>query len=213
MNPPPRPTDDTHTSTEYVYSQSAPSRGPLHRADYPGGSTHSLNTHLSAHLTGGFNDARNDDPNRPAATAYPFASDPLAAFFDQREQRSRASIRTPLVLGAHRIKLAADRIGQLEELLRSTRLELLNLPPRADPSRSSSLEDRAIRLATELHAERLAVWKDLMPLAEKITDASLDAIRRTWLELLASSDGQPPGPPDSSPSIDDNPTHTNGGHP
>jgi hypothetical protein len=207
MNPPPRPTDDTRASTEYVYSRSAPSRGWPHRADHPIGPTDSLNA--------GPNEASivdpNAIPNRPAANTQPSPSDPLTAFFDQREQRSRASIRTPLVLGAHRIALAADRIGQLEELLQHTRLDLLNLNPRADPGRASSLEDRAIRLATELHAERLSVWKDLQPLAEKITDASLDAMRRTWLELLASSDGQPPGPPAPHPSMDAE--HPGGGSP
>jgi len=123
-----------------------------------------------------------------SATSMPTASDPVEQWLQQREQRAQAQLRSPLVLGAQRIALAKQRCRELEEELSETRTALLNLPARVESGRVSSLEERAIKLAAELHAERLAVWKDLQPLAQQITDASLDAMRQHWLDLLAQTD-------------------------
>lgn len=113
----------------------------------------------------------------------------MALWLEQQRAGALVRVRSPLALGARRIALAAQRCGELAEALEQTRWQLNNLSPHTESGRVSTLEERALRLAAELHSERLGLWQDLAPLAQKLDDAQLEATRRAWLELLAEADG------------------------
>ncbi|MEL6497996.1 MAG: hypothetical protein AAFQ31_05625 [Planctomycetota bacterium] len=58
------------------------------------------------------------------------------------------------------------------------------MPSGADASRISTLEDRVLDLEKQAHAERVALWRDLQPLADSARDAAIDRIRLSWLGEL-----------------------------
>ena len=127
----------------------------------------------------------NKDPTSYAPAVRVGYSDPLQDWLQSREQSVAAKIRTPLVLGAQRFRLAAERCEELQSELSQTRDRLVSAPAWADRQIVDGLEDRAARLSSELHAERLSLWADLKPLAETIADAGVEKLRLAWLDEIS----------------------------
>lgn len=120
----------------------------------------------------------------PHDTPHHSEADGLARWLQTAEARTQAKLRMPVIMATQRIGLASRRCGELAAEARHTRHRLLNLPTRADPGVASRLEDRAIALEREAHAERVSLWRDLQPLAESARDAAVDRIRQSWLSEL-----------------------------
>lgn len=138
---------------------------------------------------------RNDVSGRYAPAVQTGQGDPLQNWLEARHISIATKIRGPLVLGAQRIKLAADRCDELQAELSLVRNRLADAPPWADRQIVDRLEDRAAKLASELHAERLSLWADLKPLAEAVADAGVERIRLTWLNELSRLTGGGDGSP------------------
>lgn len=109
---------------------------------------------------------------------------PLAQWLQTAEARNQARLRAPVIMAAQRIGLASRRCNELASEARQTRHRLLNLPAGVSAEQVTKLEERALRLELEAHAERLALWRDLQPLAESARDAAVDRIRQSWLSDL-----------------------------
>ena len=111
-------------------------------------------------------------------------SDPLSGWSAQRAAETAARLRLPAVFAAQRLGLASRRCDQIQEHIDETRQRLLNVPPHVPATDVRSVEKRLLDLEDKLHGERVALWKDLLPLAESARDAGVEAARHAWLAEL-----------------------------
>ncbi len=118
---------------------------------------------------------------RPPPSLADRRPDAVQRWLQAGESRSLARLRGPLVWAAQRVGLTSRRCAQLEGGLAQCRDRLLNAPPSMTPEQAQWLEQRVFDLERAVHDERLVLWRDLLPLAESARDASVDAIRSTWL--------------------------------
>ncbi len=110
--------------------------------------------------------------------------DPLTNWLAQRQQRAAVQLHGSLRIGWERLSLAATRCKELQAEIDEARSRLLNLPWFTPPGIALSLEERALKLTSELHAERVATWASLRELAEPIQDAGLERLRTSWLSAF-----------------------------
>lgn len=105
----------------------------------------------------------------------------LDSWLAQREQRSVARLRLPAALAASRIDLADNRCRELQERADTHNNRLLNLTGHEEPALVLKLEERLATAQDQMHHERTALWKDLLPLLKAAHDAGVEAQRTGWL--------------------------------
>lgn len=108
----------------------------------------------------------------------------MARWLQTAETRAQAKLRAPVIMAAQRIGLATRRCTELAAEAQQIRHQLLNMPSGVDASRVNTLEERALDLERQAHAERVSLWRDLQPLAESSRDAAIDRIRLSWMSEL-----------------------------
>lgn len=106
-------------------------------------------------------------------------------WFGLKLDRARLRSQLPRQLAARRVALATQRDDELRRQIRDLRHRVLNAPWFAAQRDVHNLEERILRLEERQHAERLALWSDLAPLAQQIGDRSYEQQRATWLYDLA----------------------------
>jgi hypothetical protein len=100
------------------------------------------------------------------------------------QERALARLRGPFLEAATRFGIASERSRDLTELIEQTRWRLVN-PRGISPESFLRLEDRLAALEESLHRERTALWRDLLPLAERARDATIESMRLAWLAQVA----------------------------
>jgi len=125
----------------------------------------------------------------PAYTAVPKPpsddQDELSSWITHKAATSESKLRAPAVFAAARIGLSDQRCAELQDQIQTVRHKLLNPRP-ADPrDLERYLYDRLTKLETLLHQERLALWSNLLPLANAARDAGVEAMRQSWLREYA----------------------------
>ncbi len=105
----------------------------------------------------------------------------LHPWLEHKQTASQAKLRMPALLAAQRLGLADRRCEELSSEADRLRDWLLNRPLNTEPAQVERIEQRITGLEDRLHAERVAVWKDLMPLLTVSRDAAIEELRSTWL--------------------------------
>lgn len=88
-----------------------------------------------------------------------------------------------------RSRLSTHRQSELLAELHSTRHRLLNIPWFVTQRDRFTLEQRVLDLEEKLHDERVRLWRDLLPLADRQLDAKQDAYRVQWLTAFVDRIG------------------------
>lgn len=122
------------------------------------------------------------------ATAYTASPEPprsdrdeLSTWVTHKAAASESKLRAPAVFAAARIGLSDQRCAELQDQIQTVRHKLLNPRPADPPDMERYLHDRLTKLETLLHQERLALWSNLLPLANAARDAGVEAMRQSWL--------------------------------
>jgi len=114
-------------------------------------------------------------------------SDGLSDWLNQRQKMAEQKAVTPAMLGLQRLQLASDRCKHLADAIDDARFKLLNVPWYVEQGAVHSLEERVLRLESQLHEERLAAWGVLRELLSgPIEDARLEQMRLNWIERIGS---------------------------
>lgn len=88
-----------------------------------------------------------------------------------------------------RSRLSVLRQSELLAELGSLRHRLLNIPWFVTQRDRFTLEQRVLDLEEKLHDERVRLWRDLLPLADRQLDARQDAYRDQWLAAFVDRIG------------------------
>jgi hypothetical protein len=121
-------------------------------------------------------------------------SEALQSWTQQRQDVADRKLRSPVLLGGHRLRLAAERCNWLQYEVNSLDDRLRNAPWFVDQRHMVQLERHKSRLTDELYRERVNAWKDLRDLLlEPIQDASIERLRAAWVgqvfDLAKGDDG------------------------
>ncbi|MEL6498367.1 MAG: hypothetical protein AAFZ67_08540 [Planctomycetota bacterium] len=125
----------------------------------------------------------------PAYTSSPdqgrHDQDELSSWITHKAAASESKLRAPAVFASARIGLSDQRCAELQDQIQTVRHKLLNPRPADPPDLERYLYDRLTKLETLLHQERLALWSNLLPLANVARDAGVEAMRQSWLREYA----------------------------
>lgn len=134
------------------------------------------------------------DPSYRRTPVPPESADVLGPWLALAETRSLAHVRGPVVQAAQRLGLASMRTAELQEHVEELRNRRLNVPIGFTSADVDRLETRIFALEKVLHDERVALWRDLLPLVESARDAGVERQRQAWLAELARVLGGGPAP-------------------
>lgn len=123
-------------------------------------------------------------PNEPEGTPDDLAR-VLRPWLHVAQDRALAKVRGPFLEAAGRLGMASARADELTDLIDQTRWRLAN-PRHLSAETFLRLEDRLVALEDALHRERAALWRDLLPLAERARDGAIESMRLAWLGQVAA---------------------------
>jgi hypothetical protein len=116
--------------------------------------------------------------------------DAFTAWIVQKGYESATRLRWPVVLASSRLHLGSRRCEELQRDIDDLRDRLLNASPLIAFEHRSELERRLMQAQSALHAERLTVWRDLLPLSRELRDAAMEDMRQGFLSELTRLIGE-----------------------